>query len=106
VKNQNSNIYIRKFVSYLQYTGVDMNTVSSPEPKAIPAQNMRRKAGIDFGLFAVFFAFYLGAALIQTPLFKNVATMQVLHMPFGLMMSLLIFPVSWVLIIIWFWKAR
>jgi uncharacterized membrane protein (DUF485 family) len=67
---------------------------------------MRHRAIVDFGLFGIFFVFYLGAALIQTPSFKALATMQVLQMPFGLMMSLLIFPVSWLLIIIWFWKAR
>ena len=78
---------------------------SSATP-AVPAQNMRRKALVDFGLFAIFFCFYLGAAIIQTPSFKTIATMQVLHMPFGLLMSLLIFPVSWILIIIWFWKGK
>ncbi|MFH1708411.1 MAG: hypothetical protein ABIF71_10930 [Planctomycetota bacterium] len=83
-----------------------MNETSSLNSKAGTGPNFRRKAIFDFGLFAVFFLFYLGAAVIQTPSFKSLATAQVLNMPFGLLMSLLIFPVSWGLIFIWFWKAR
>jgi hypothetical protein len=29
-----------------------------------------------------------------------------LGMPFGLLISLAIFPISWIIIIIWFWKAK
>jgi uncharacterized membrane protein (DUF485 family) len=67
---------------------------------------MRRKVWVNFGLFAVFFFFYLGAAVVQTPSCKALATMPVLGMPLGLLLSLAIFPVSWILVVVWFWKAR
>ena len=67
---------------------------------------MRRKVLVNFGLFFVFFIFYLLAALIQTPTFKDVATLPVLGLPLGLLLSLLVFPVSWVIMIIWFWRAK
>jgi hypothetical protein len=67
---------------------------------------MRRKAVFNFGLFTLFFVFYMSAALLQTPLGKGIATYPVFQMPFGLLMSLAIFPVSWLIIILWFWKAR
>jgi hypothetical protein len=67
---------------------------------------MRRKALVNFGLFAIFFFFYLGAAVVQTPSCKAMASSPALGMPFGLLISLMIFPVSWLLIAIWFKTAR
>jgi hypothetical protein len=67
---------------------------------------MRRKVFINFGLFFVFFAFYLSAAVIQTPNFKAVATLPVLGMPLGLLLSLLIFPLSWLIMGFWFWRSK
>jgi hypothetical protein len=67
---------------------------------------MRRKVLINFGLFFVFFAFYLLAAVIQTPTFKAVADQPVLNMPLGLLLSLLIFPLSWLIMAIWFWRSK
>jgi hypothetical protein len=80
----------------------DPDVTSSPPPLT----GMRRKVLVNFGLFALFFFFYLGAAVVQTPACKSVATLRVLGMPFGLLVSLMIFPVSWLLIGIWFKKAR
>lgn len=83
---------------------MDSNTApgaSGPAPATI-----KQKAILNFGLFFIFLAFYLGAAVIQTPALKSVATIPVFGMPFGLLMSLLIFPVSWIIIFIWFKKAR
>jgi hypothetical protein len=71
-----------------------------------PLTTMRRKVLVNFGLFSVFFLFYLGAALIQTPSCREVATIDTIGMPLGLLLSLAIFPVSWVIIAIWFSKAR
>jgi uncharacterized membrane protein (DUF485 family) len=76
------------------------------DSQALSSRRMRKKVIFDFGLFAVFFLFYMGAAVLQTPLGKDVATKVVLGMPFGLLMSLAIFPVSWIIIAIWFWKGR
>lgn len=82
--------------------------MSNPATPAVPQPpaTMRRKVLVNFGLFALFFFFYLGAALVQTPSFKDLASMETLGMPFGLLVSLAIFPVSWILIVIWFAKAR
>jgi hypothetical protein len=81
-----------------------MNT-SQPAGKKAPV-TIGKKAVLNFGLFFIFLAFYLGAALIQTPLLKDIAVMRVAGMPLGLAMSLLIFPVSWIIILVWFMKAR
>lgn len=83
-----------------------MSNPVTPDAPASPPANMRRKVLVDFGLFGIFFLFYMGAAIVQTPLGKGVATQMVMGMPFGLLLSLAIFPVSWLIIIIWFWKAR
>jgi hypothetical protein len=83
-----------------------MSNSVPPDTQVQPPTNMRRKAFVDFGLFAVFFLVYMGAAVVQTPVGKNVAEIPVFGMPFGLLISLAIFPVSWFLILIWFWKAR
>jgi hypothetical protein len=80
----------------------DPDVTSAPPPLA----GMRRKVRVNFGLFAVFFLFYLGAAVIQTPACKHFAVLPVLGMPLGLLVSLMIFPASWLLIVIWFKKAR
>ncbi len=77
--------------------------VSSSTP---PPTGMHRKALVSFGLFALFFFVYLGAAVVQTPSCKGIASRPVFGMPFGLLISLMIFPVSWLLIAIWFKKAR
>lgn len=73
---------------------------------ATPPPNIARKALVSFGIFFVFFAFYVGAAVLQTPAGAALAMTPVLGMPLGLAMSLAIFPVSWLLIAIWFRKAR
>ena len=82
--------------------------MSDPTHPAVPRPpaTMRRKVLVNFGLFGLFFFFYLGAAFVQTPTCKGLATMPMLGMPFGLLVSLAIFPVSWILIVIWFAKAR
>ncbi|MDA3961805.1 MAG: hypothetical protein PF961_13530 [Planctomycetota bacterium] len=64
------------------------------------------KALVCFGIFAIFFTFYVGAALVQSPMGKNIAEIPVLGLPLGLLLSLMVFPLSWVLIAIWFWKVR
>lgn len=67
---------------------------------------MRHKVLLNFGLFMVFFCFYLFAAVVQTPQFAAIASVPTLGMPLGLLVSLLVFPVSWVIMIIWFWRAK
>lgn len=68
--------------------------------------NKRQKVILNFGLFAVFFIFYVVAAAVQTPEFKAIASVPTFGMPLGLLLSLAVFPLSWILMIIWFRKAR
>ena len=68
--------------------------------------HMRSSGKLSFIIFAVFFVFYIGAAVLQTPAFKSWASLPCLGMPLGLLLSLAIFPVSWALIVIYFVKAR
>ena len=67
---------------------------------------MRRKVLVNFGLFFIFFVFYLLAAVIQTPTFKGIAALPVLGVPLGLLLSLLVFPVSWLIMGLWFWRSK
>lgn len=83
-----------------------MSTPSDTSPPPPAAATIREKAVLNFSLFFIFFFFYLGAAVLQTPALKGIASAPVLGMPFGLLMSLLIFPVSWLIMVIWFKKAR
>jgi len=76
-------------------------------PRSDGANNpYRRKAFLSFSVFGVFFVFYMGTAIIQTPTFSSVAGIPWLGMPLGLLLSLLIFPVSWALIAIYFRLGR
>ncbi|OGV51730.1 MAG: hypothetical protein A2017_10335 [Lentisphaerae bacterium GWF2_44_16] len=68
--------------------------------------DIRKDAQFNFSLFGVFFIFYLGAAILQTPPCKDIATISFWGMPLGLLLSLSVFPVSWGLITIFFWKGR
>ncbi|MBF0315405.1 MAG: hypothetical protein HQK50_17700 [Oligoflexia bacterium] len=71
-----------------------------------PLTAYRSKVIFNFGLFALFFIFYMVAAVVQTPSFREIASLPALGMPLGLLLSMLIFPVSWLIIIIWFWRAK
>lgn len=71
-----------------------------------PAPSIRGKVLLNFGLFFIFFFFYLFAAVLQTPTFKNIAELPVFGMPLGFFLSLMIFPLSWIIMIIWFWRSK
>lgn len=75
-------------------------------PGSASKNDLKKKALFNFTLFFIFFIFYLVAACIQTPTFMEIAYIPVLGMPLGLMLSLLVFPVSWVIMIIWFWRSK
>lgn len=77
-------------------------------PTAVESSSsmIRRKARMYFSLFAVFFAFYVGTAVIQTPELRDVATRPFMGMPLGLFLSLAVFPVSWIIIAIFFVKGK
>jgi len=82
--------------------------MSQPDQKMTPAAavDIRSKVLMNFGLFGLFFVFYVGAALLQTPLLKDLAVLPIMGMPIGLLMSLAIFPASWIILTIWFRRAR
>jgi uncharacterized membrane protein (DUF485 family) len=68
--------------------------------------SFRQKVLLNFGLFFLFLIFYLGAAAVQTPALKSIAIIEVAGVPLGLLLSLAIFPISWIIIAIWFRKAK
>ncbi len=68
--------------------------------------NYRRRLVLCSSLFVVFFLFYIVSAVIQTPAFAAIAGLPALGMPLGLLMSLLIFPVSWAIIVVFFVRWR
>jgi uncharacterized membrane protein (DUF485 family) len=83
------------------------------EPNSLPPVNLqeghdnyRRRLGLGLSLFGIFFVFYVGTAVLQTPAFKTLASQPCLGMPLGLFLSLAIFPVSWALIIVYFAKSK
>lgn len=83
--------------------------MSNPEQGALTGeelreaeQNYRRRVVLCSLLFIIFFIFYIASAVIQTPALAALAGIPVMGMPLGLLMSLLIFPVSWAIIIVFF----
>jgi len=78
----------------------------SDAPVPPPSPALGRKAMFCFSLFLLFFVFYMGAAVLQTPTFADIASRPVAGMPLGFILSLLIFPVSWALIAVFFVKGR
>ncbi len=56
----------------------------------------------SFGFFLVFFVFYVGVAILVTPPFKEIAGIPLAGIPLGLVLSLMIFPVSWGLAYLYF----
>jgi hypothetical protein len=79
-----------------------------PETPRPPDVNStyRRKGILSFTVFSIFFLFYVGTASIQTPNLRDVAAIPCCGMPLGLLLSLLIFPVSWALIALYFRLGR
>jgi hypothetical protein len=74
--------------------------------RPVSMASMRAKVLVNFGLFLLFFIFYLVAAVVQTPSFKEIAEIQAAGMPLGMLLSLLVFPLSWLIMIIWFWRSK
>lgn len=62
----------------------------------------RRKAKLSFGLFLIFFIYYISCAVIQTPGFQEISSIPLWGMPLGFVLSMGVFPVSWGLLIIFF----
>ncbi len=66
----------------------------------------RKKLILSLSVFFVFFLFYIGTAILQTPQFRDIAAIPAFGMPLGLFLSLMVFPASWLLIILYFRLGR
>ena len=75
---------------------------SSTEQQKLDPKNFRYKARLGFILFAIFFVYYIGCAIIQTPGFQHIASIPFIGMPLGFALSMGVFPVSWIILIIFF----
>ena len=75
--------------------------VTIDHPK-LDTKLFRRKAKLGFGLFAIFFIYYISCAILQTPDFNQIASIPLWGMPLGFVLSMGVFPVSWILLIIFF----
>lgn len=85
--------------------GQDHNRLTGAELEE-SNRNYRRRVVLCSSLFVVFFIFYIASAVIQTPAFAAIAGIPVMGVPLGLLMSLLIFPVSWAIIVVFFVSWR
>ncbi len=85
--------------------GQDHNILTGAELEE-SSRNYRRRIVLCSSLFVVFFIFYIASAVIQTPAFAAIAGIPVMGVPLGLLMSLLIFPVSWAIIVVFFVSWR
>lgn len=65
-------------------------------------QNYRYRLVIGFTLFFLFFVYYMGVAILNTPEFRETAAILVAGIPLGMLLTLLVFPVSWLLVTIYF----
>lgn len=83
-----------------------MSKNNSKPTQGPPGTSMKKNAVVSFSVFLVFFVYYMGTAILQTPNFKHIASIPLFGIPSGLFLSLLIFPVSWLLIIIYFRIGR
>lgn len=83
---------------------IDTKTASSTDQHPVP--NLSRQAFISFGLFAIFFIFYMATAIIQTPGFKETAAIQFMGAPLGFVLSIAVFPVASAILVFYFWIWR
>lgn len=65
-------------------------------------KTFRYKARLGFGLFAIFFVYYIVSATIQTPGFQHIASIPFAGMPLGFALSMGVFPLSWIILAIFF----
>lgn len=80
---------------------MEKQKVSGAEAPALK-NRYRQRMITNFSVFGVFFIFYMGVAIINTLPFKSIAALPAFGIPLGLFLSLLIFPVSWLLIVVYF----
>lgn len=78
----------------------------APTPGSGATNRYVPRMKLGFGLFFIFFVFYMGVAILNTPAFKDAAAVPFLGMPLGMTLSLAIFPVSWILMFIFIAKWR
>ena len=65
-------------------------------------ENYHRRMKVGFFLFAVFFAFYMWVAIINTVPYREFASIPFMGMPLGMFLSLAVFPISWLILVVYF----
>ena len=78
------------------------NSNESSNHHKLDKKTFRKKVILCFGLFLIFFIYYISCAVIQTPGFQDFSSIPFLGMPLGFVLSMGVFPVSWILLIIFF----
>lgn len=72
------------------------------EKQALMKHNYRYRLIVGFLFFFIFFVYYMGVAILNTPEFRDTAAIIVAGIPLGMFLTLLIFPFSWLLVILYF----
>ncbi|MEW5822256.1 MAG: hypothetical protein AB1782_18830 [Cyanobacteriota bacterium] len=72
------------------------------EPIKFDEKSFNYKRKLGFGIFGVFFTYYIACAIIQAPEFQSISSIPLFGMPLGFVLSMGIFPISWILLIIFF----
>jgi hypothetical protein len=77
-----------------------------PDGQVQMKHNYRYRLIVGFLFFFIFFIYYMGVAVLNTPEFKDIAAIMVAGMPLGMFLTLLVFPFSWLLVILYliFWR--
>jgi len=75
---------------------------ASPNYQKLDKKIFRKKVMLSFGLFFIFFVYYISCAVIQTPGFQEISSIPFWGMPLGFVLSMGVFPVSWGLLIVFF----
>ncbi len=75
---------------------------SSNDHLKLDPKLFKRKLKLGFGLFAIFFVYYISCAVIQTAGFQHIASIPFMGMPLGFVLSMGVFPVSWIILIVFF----
>ena len=65
-------------------------------------ENYHRRMKLGFFLFFVFFFFYIWVAVINTVPYREFASIPFMGMPLGMFLSLAVFPVSWLILVVYF----
>lgn len=80
---------------------MDENKVQT-EPIKFDEKSFKYKRNLGFGIFGIFFTYYITSAIIQAPEFQSISSIPLFDMPLGFVLSMGVFPISWILLTIFF----